>query len=197
MTNGLTITLNSSRVVMNGYGGVIPTRNPVRISTARILMTLAVIGFLSQGSLFAQGFVDQMDALKGLEGVYIMGGDLDDELSLTGLQKEDVLAAVTKNLRNRGMPVLDETDWLLLEDSPVLHVDIVSSIDHESSTLYSIRLEVFFSMNKLSDPAFTTYAVAWGEGKVGVIDSSAADAILQDLGVLVERLVADYHAVNS
>ena len=197
MTNGITIHLNSSRVVMNGFDGVVPMAVLIRTTAARILMSLVAVVILAPGSLYAQGFVDQMDALKGLEGVYIMGGDLDDELSFTGLLKDDVLSAVTVSLRNGGMPVLDETDWLLLEDSPVLHIDIVSSIDHEATTLYSIRLEVFFLMNKLSDPGFTTFAVAWGEGKVGIIDSSAAEAILQDLGVLVERLVADYHAVNS
>ena len=182
---------------MNGNEEVVSMRMQNRTCFARILTVFSVCVLLSSGSLLAQGFVDEMDALRGLEGVYVMGGDLDDELTFTGLQKEDVLSAVTMGLRNGGIPVLDETDWLLLEDSPVLHIDIVSSIDLETSTLYSIRLEVFFLMNKLSDPGFTTYAVAWGAGKVGVIDSSAADAILQDLGVLVERLVADYHAVNS
>jgi len=155
------------------------------------------MGVLSPSSVLAQGFVEQMDALKGLEGVYIMGGDLDDELTFTGLQKEDVLSAVTMGLRMAGMPVLDESEWLLLEDSPVLHISIVSSVDHEASSLYMIRLEVFFLMNKLSDPDFTSYAVAWGEGKVGVIDSAAADLILRDLDALVKRLASDFHAANS
>ncbi len=197
VANRITLYLNCSKVVMSGNVGAPSRSNRSRISIGWVCLIFTAMGVLSPSSVLAQGFVEQMDALKGLEGVYIMGGDLDDELTFTGLQKGDVLSAVTIGLRMAGMPVLDESEWLLLEDSPVLHISIVSSVDHEASSLYMIRLEVFFLMNKLSDPDFTSYAVAWGEGKVGVIDSAAADVILRDLDALVKRLASDFHAANS
>ena len=185
--------MNCTELVMNQFS--IPAQSS--FTCALFGICLVIIGVAMPSISLAQGFVEEKESLKGLEGVYVMGGDLDDEIMLTGLQKNDVLSVVSTGLISSGVPVLDESEWLMIEDSPVLHIDISSSVDHEAYTLYTVRFEVLFLMNKLSDARFTTYAVVWGDGMVGVLDGSASELILEDIQVLVDRLAADFHAVNS
>lgn len=165
---------------------------------AKLMKVFAVILIALVGSpVFAQGLVDEKDALEGLEGAYIMGGDVDDVLAVSGLQKEDVLSIVTSRLTNTGFRVFDETEWLMLDDSPVLHIDLTSAMSDEEHTLYSVRLEILYLVNPISRRNFKTYAVVWSEGKFGVLGSSGSLAILHAIELLVDRLVSDYNAVNS
>ena len=158
---------------------------------------LVACACLISSTAMGQGFIDERDALEGLYGVYVMGGDLDDNLTASGLQKQDVIASVTSRLINGGIRVLEETEWLMLDDAPVLHINLQSSVDDEEHTLYSVELEVFYLVNPISRPDFSAYAVAWGQGKFGVLGDDGAQKIMDDLGHLVDRLTSDYNAVNS
>ncbi len=169
-----------------------------RYSRTTLMQIIAALLVVLIGSpVFAQGLVDEKDALKGLEGAYIMGGDVDDVLAVSGLRKEDVLSVVTSRLTGTRFRVLNETEWLMLDDSPVLHIDLSSAISDEGHILYSIRLEILFLVNPVSRRDFTTYAVAWGEGKYGVLGSNGSPAILHAIELLLDRLISDYIAVNS
>lgn len=75
---------------------------------------------------------DEAGALKGLDGLYIMGGDVGATLSGAGLDKEQVLSHVTAALGFGGLRVLGEMDWLMPESAPVLFVDI-----QEDNGIYS------------------------------------------------------------
>jgi len=164
-----------------------------KLTQAVALLLIAFIGTPVHG----QGLADEKDALEGLDGAYIMGGDIDDVLAETGLQKEDVLSLVAARLSNSGFRVLDETEWLMRDDSPVLHIDLSSKISEEGFALYAVRLEILFLVNPVSRRNFTTFAVAWGEGKFGTLGSRGAPVVLQEIELLLDRLVSDHNAANG
>ena len=171
--------------------GYISGLSPVR-HIAAILVTILLVA-----PVRGQGFVDEKDALNGLEGVYVMGGDLDDLLAAAGLRKDDILSTVISQLTIGGVRVLDETDWLMLDDAPVLHVEVVSKVEDTDRAIYGVRIEVLYLMNPVSNRSFTTYAVAWGEGEFGTVNADSSSSILRDLRRIVDRFVADFHEANS
>ena len=136
-----------------------------------------------------QGLLDEAGALKGLGGVYIMGGDVEGELIHRGLEKEQVLARVTSRINTEGIRVLDEMDWLLLESAPVLFVDIKAE-----NGVYVVRLEILHLVHPVSDPSSTSYAVIWGDGRAGPIDDDSVEAVLRDLDLLATLLADDFNA---
>ncbi len=144
----------------------------------------------------AQVLSDEVGALRGLAGVYIMGGDADDIMAGRGIVKEDVLNVVTMRLHDGGVPVLDETGWLMEESAPVLYIDLTWNAQ-DDLLVYSVRLEVLYLVNPLSETEMTAYAVIWGEGRLGILGDSASDRILDDLQHLADKLSNDYAASNS
>jgi len=144
------------------------------------------IGF-SQAS--GQSLLDEAGALKGLGGLYIMGGDVGGELITSGLDKEQVLARVSSRLSTGGIRVLEEMEWLMVESAPVLFVDIQT--DEE---IYVVRLEILYLVHPVSDPSSTSYAVIWGDGRAGLIDEDSAEAVLKDLDMLTSVLTDDFRA---
>lgn len=157
---------------------------------------LVIIFAMLFTSASGQGLSDQIDSLNGLDGVYIMGGDPDEFLAERGVLKGDILNLVSKELRTGGLRVLDETDWLMLEDAPVLYIDL-SSRKENDLLVYSVRLEVLYLVNPVSRSEMTTNAVVWGNGRFGTADEEISRQIMNELSRLVVQLINDYASSNS
>ena len=153
-------------------------------------MSLAATLFLvfGFGKANGQGLLDEAGALKGLSGLYIMGGDVGDELIASGLEKEAVLAQVSSRLKSDGIQILDEMEWLMLESAPVLFIDIRA--DNE---VYIVRMEILHLVHPLSTPSSTSYAVIWGESRAGLMEDEVEETIFRDLELLSAILANDFN----
>lgn len=161
-------------------------RVPGRLFRARALAVFwMVIGFTQVNG---QSLIDEAGALKELGGLYIMGGDVEEELLSHGLDKEQVFARVTSRISMGGMRVLNEMEWLMIESAPVLFIDIRSE-----NSVYVVRLEILYLVHPVSNPSATSYAVIWSDYRAGRIEEDSAEAVLRDLDLLAAILANDYN----
>jgi len=174
--------MNSRTHARKRISGVINRWNWIPVVAACWL----TIGF---SQVNAQSLLDEAGALEGLGGLYIMGGDVGDELIAGGLDKAQVLARVSSRLSTGGIRVLEEMEWLMVDSAPVLFIDIQTE-----KKIYVVRLEILYLVHPVSDPSSTSYAVIWGEGKAGPIEEDSADAVLRDLDLLTTILTDDFRA---
>lgn len=153
----------------------------------RIVFAVMVLFFAR--NVGAQGLVDEAGALRGLDGLYVIGGDVSPVLASSGFDKEQTIKRVSARLREGGVRVLDEVSWLMAEAAPVLFIEI-----QDEDNIYSVRLEVLLLVHPLSDPSQTSYAVIWGEGRAGRVTDNVNEDLSRDIDVLASILIRDYVA---
>lgn len=167
----------------------------LKISKALRLTTFLI--FLICGFVQASAqdvSTDQKDALKGLKGVYVLGGDVDP--GLKGIAKKTLLSDIETALHTASIPVLDEERWLFAEGSPALYLDITISESVAGQCGYSIRLELQELVSPLSNPAVTTYGVIWSKNQTGIMNESEIGYTRQIVEQLTDQFITDYHAAN-
>jgi len=173
-------------------------RSRSRLGHSRWILAAALFAVTATKSdVRAQDIISKEEVLSVLDGVYVIGGDVDELLATGGLTKEQILTAATMDLSKGGVPVLDEASWLAMESAPVFHVDLQARQTSIQSPLYSVRVEVLYLVNPLSDPTITSYAMVWGEGRVGIYDASGAKSVMNDLHELIDHFLIDYRDALS
>ncbi len=145
----------------------------------------------------------QAESLRGLDGLYLIGSDLNDQAQEGGLTEDALQTYLEMRLRQARIPVLSTiVEWLATERQPYLYLNILA-LQTARGWAYTLRLEV----KQLACPegrllrgdphgggcsGFTT----WDVGVLSITPDNLADSVRGNLAELMDQLVNDYLAMN-
>ncbi len=138
----------------------------------------------------------QRESLRGLDGVYVLVEDLNDDTKRAGLTVAQIKTDVELKLRKVGIRITTKEERLTEEGSPHLYVNVnvVGSQQYYAYNIsISLKQSVYLQWNFLliRVPTWTT----GGAGKAS--SRSIREDARKNLGDFVDRFINDYLAVNS
>ena len=138
----------------------------------------------------------QRESLRGLDGVYVLVEDLNDDTKRAGLTVAQIKTDVELKLRKVGIRITTREERLTEEGSPHLYVNVnvVGSQQYYAYNIsVSLKQSVYLQRNFLliRVPTWTT----GGAGKAS--SRSIREDARKNLGDFVDRFINDYLAVNS
>ena len=177
VVNGAIRAVSSCSVRLNGLA----------TSRKMLLMCFTIVLTQVTPSVSAQGLLNEAEALSGLPGLYILGGDVNDVLISYEITKDDLISGVTEVLTAASVPVLDEMNWLTTESAPVVHIDLRSE-----NGVFRAALEVLYLVHPVSNPDETTYAVVWSKDVLGQLSGDVRAATAEAYRTLARTLADDF-----
>ena len=141
--------------------------------------------------------IDERDTLKGLQGVYVLVEYLISEQEKFGLTKQQLQTDVELRLRQSGIMVLSEQEWLLIPGEPRLYVNVNLQIYEEIGLVaFNILIELNQSVFLARDPTKFCMASTWWTALGGPIGLSKITTIRESVKDCVDIFINDYLAAN-
>jgi len=142
--------------------------------------------------------------LKDLPGVYVIVEDLQPNIAKYeryarefDLNKARIQKDIELKLNAGGVRSLLREDWEKTPGRPVLYVNINTHESEKYWFAYDIKVELRQIVLLEANPAMKTLANTWSINITGMANIGNLNLIRQDAGVLVERFVQAYWAVNK
>ena len=175
----------------------------------KIWITMAVLLTICIGVLWAAEnktdapqytylVIDQKDTLKGLQGVRVLVEGLKPEIENRGLTRQQLQTDVELRLRQNGIKVLTEKEWLSAPGGPLLYVNVNIMIHKETllvafHTLLQLKQAVFLARD-LTKKVYG--ASTWERSLVGSVGLSKIESIREKVKDQVDTFSNDYLTVN-
>ena len=167
-----------------------------RTLTGIVFSSLFLFAFTGDG---ITGDIDyKRDALKGLEGVYVLIEPIRSEAQEDGLTEVLLQTDVELQLRKAGIKVLTKEECFKTPGAPYLYIN-VNTVKFKNLELYSfnIKIELTQYIQLERNPSITIPADTWSVGMVGsVVASQMKSFVRESLGNLVDKFINDYLVVN-
>ncbi len=167
------------------------------ILISMVLSSLFLLAFTGDG---ITGDIEyKRDALKGLEGVYVLIEPIRSEAQEDGLTDDLLQTDVELQLRKAGIRVLTKEECFETPGAPYLYIN-VNTVKFKNLELYSfnIKIELTQYIHLERDPTITIPADTWSVGMVGsVVASQIKSFVRENLSNLVDKFLNDYLAVNT
>jgi hypothetical protein len=142
------------------------------------------------------------ETLKGLTGFYLLIEELNPNIAkYASLQKNQISMQALKNqvenrLRTAGIRVLSWDEMMKTPERPMLYVAVNT---HEYEKFWyacDIRVEVRQLVTLVSRPEKPISVGTWSINMTGVMNIGQLQALYDNLGLLLDRFIQAYMAVN-
>ncbi len=171
----------------------------------RIRFLFAVIALLFTWStfvvvIFAQRKKtkkEEIESLRGLQGVRIRVEDIDPEAERDGLTKSQIQRVVESELRKAGIKVLTEKEWFSIPSGAILSVNVNTDKSSHGPYSFNISVELVQRVALFRNPYFARLAPTWNTGSVGTVGASNLRNIYGSVKDTVDIFINDYLSVNS
>ena len=138
----------------------------------------------------------QRESLRGLDGVYVLVEDLNDDTKRAGLSVAQIKTDVELKLRKAGIRITTKEERLTQEGPPHLYVN-VNVVGSQQYYAYNISVNLKQSVY-LQRNFLLIRVPTWTTGGAGKASSrSIREDARKNLGDFVDRFINDYLAVNS
>jgi Putative peptidoglycan binding domain len=138
--------------------------------------------------------------LRDLPGVGVLVEHLRPEVEQAGLTQRQVQTEVEQRLREHGIKVLTQPEFLRTFGRPLLAVSIQStSAEHDSKELYGVHIIVALKQRVLLERNTTIPAVeaaTWEVSAHRMVGRDAFQLVQEDVAQLVDRFIQAYRSVN-
>ncbi len=139
-------------------------------------------------------------SLKGIKGFLVIV-TVDEDLQAAGLDSGRVLTIVELKLRQAGIKVLTEKEYIVMVPVAALAVGaqgVPNAKENKEITQYGVRinLDVGQLVTLSRDPKIQTYGVTWSTGFVGTYGSKRVGDLADEVGDLMDQLLNAYLAAN-
>lgn len=169
----------------------------IRIS--RVLIGLVVLfGFigLSASRSWANDGQYERATLRGLQGVSVLVEGMDTDAQRIGLSPGQVQTDVELRLRQAGIPVLTQKEWLEAPGVPFLYVHVpVLLLSEGLAAVYHIAVELH-QVASLETVAYRTAVSTWSAEGLGSVDNLHFDSVRQHILRQVDRFINAYLSVH-
>jgi len=147
-----------------------------RITTAAAILGLLLVATAHRRS--AATNADPKDSLKGLTGVYLIVEYLRPEAEKAGVTRAQLVTDTELRLRQSGIRLLTEAEWLKTPAAPCLYVNVDAKPKGTLFT-YSVDVDLKQVVELGRDPAVTLLAATCSTGLVGRTDSAGVRQALR------------------
>src|SRR6266704_3096051 len=133
---------------------------------------LAALAFLSAGvvsPLVGQGDNESTrNTLAGLTGMYVLVEHIPDEAERDGLDTTQIRTDVELKLRQAGITVLTQQEWLSTAAAPYLYVNVQVFKNSAHFYAYSANVELRQRVALVHNPSTSVLATTWSaRGTIG------------------------------
>jgi hypothetical protein len=164
------------------------------------IVTATLAGLWLCGAVASSSFAEadfQQETLRGLPGVWVVVEKLPPELEQTGLTQGQVQAEAEDRLRKAGIATLTQEECWRTPGMPWLYLTVallkVSATTYAATVGAVLNQEILLTRN----PQIKAFGATWDAGvHLGAIGTDSLPTVRASVGSLVEKLIADYHAVN-
>jgi hypothetical protein len=140
---------------------------------------------------------DQKDTLKGLQSVYVVVESFESEVEKYGLTEQQIQTDVELRLRQNGIRVLSQQEWLSSAMNSYLYVNVgIVRVEDFPLVSYNILLALKQSVFLARDPTKWCVATTWSTGSTGSAGFNKIEFIRQFVKDHVDTFINDYLAVN-
>ncbi len=170
----------------------------------KLFIFLCFFQFFASG-FAASGFGEDSDVsratLAGLQGVQIVVEEMQPNLQKyagkSGPNAAQIKREVATRLYDRGVRVVQGSDWLKVPGRPVLYINVNTHETEKYWYAYDIKLELRQIVYLETNPTTRTLADTWSLNMTGMANIGNLDIIRNDMMVLVDRFVTAYKSVNT
>ena len=166
-----------------------------------ICVVIMVLLFLSSGRAFAIDSEQTRLTLTNLAGVYVTIEDGQPNIKKYAqkaeLTKEQLQRDVEQGLTKNGIRVLTREQWLKTRGNPVFYVNVNTHETEKYWYAYDVRVELHQTVYMEANPKVRILATTWSMNMTGTANIGNLHIIKGDVGVLVDRFVKAYKAVNG
>lgn len=139
---------------------------------------------------------EEIESLRGLQGVRVTVEDIDPEAKRDGLTKSQIQRVVELELRKAGIKVLTEEEWFSIPSSAILSVNVNTDKSSDGPYSFNISLELVQRVALFRNPYFARLAPTWDTGSVGTVEASNLRNIYDSVKDTVDIFINDYLSVN-
>lgn len=143
--------------------------------------------------------LDPANPFTGLDGVTVYVEEPDSAFVQRGISRDVLQTPVELQLRQNGIPVLNEGDPGSTAGNPVLYVAISGVLDEAMHQyVYQIQMELTQTVLLERDPDTPVRgATTWRTGGVALSGPQWREALLTDLDVYTGRFLEEYLGANG
>lgn len=139
--------------------------------------------------------------LTGMEAVRIIVEEFQPDLQRftdkLGPTPAQIHRHIEQKLRDGSIRVVEGTEWLKVPGRPVLYVSVNTHETEKYSYAYDIKVELRQVVLLEADPQIKSLANTWSINITGFTNIGNLQVIKNDVGVLVDRFIQGYMAVNK
>jgi len=143
--------------------------------------------------------ISDKETLKGLQNFGVFVAPLKTEAQKHGLTRQQLQTDVELKLRQNGINVLSDQEWLTAKaiDGPCLIVNVSMLIRQDSPVIaFNISLELSQKVLLERDPTKICEASTWNTDSVGSVGLKEIQSIRESVKDEVDKFINDYLAVN-
>ena len=137
------------------------------------------------------------DTLRGLKGVMVFIEEIEPDVENHGLTKVLLKRRVESRLRQADIPVLTRDEAFNMPGKPYLYLSLTTHNTGIGLYSYSIRIEFNQDVCIIREPSIRAGATTWVANVVGIVGAANLPAVTEDVIVLTDRFIHDYHATNQ
>ena len=139
-------------------------------------------------------------ALKGLQGVHVVVGEIRPEAEQAGLYGNRIQTDVELRLRKAGIRVLTQEETLKFANGPLLYV-VVNAMEVKTVPrlyVFSASVSVMELVTLIRKPFLSVPASTWkGTGWTGTVGRPGLkEYVLEEVGAMVDQFINHYLAAN-
>ncbi len=163
-----------------------------------VLAPLALLSASVLSPLVAQGDNEGTRAtLAGLTGVYVLVEHIPDEAQRDGLDTTQIRTDVELKLRQAGITVLTQQEWLSTAAAPYLYVNVQAIKNSAGIYAFTVDVELRQRVTLIQNPSMRVLAPTWSAtGIIGTVGSQKIGSVREDVRDLTDQFINAYLAAN-
>lgn len=160
-----------------------------------ITVLVLVVGFVSPA--LAGDHPGERESLAGLAGVYVIVEAMGAAVEREGLSRSTLQTDVEVKLRQAGIRVLTETEWVVAPGAPYLYLRVATVRAGELS-LYAVAILLHFHQDVLlaRTPTRALSAPTWRTAWVGAVGTKEFSWVRENVRDKVDEFINAYLAAN-
>ena len=163
-----------------------------------VLVALVLLSAAVVSPLTGQGDNEySRKTLAGLTGVYVSVEHISDEAQRDGLDTTQIRTDVELKLRQAGITVLTQQEWLSTAAAPYLYVNVQAIKNQAHMYAFSADVELRQRATLVRDPSMSVLATTWSAtGIIGTVGSQIVASVREDVRDLTDQFINAYLAAN-
>lgn len=153
---------------------------------------IVVLMLVLSTSVFAGDIKSDRETLKNLKGVHVHVQDLNQDIELAGLSKDQIRTDVELKLRLAGIKVLTLVEHYEGKGAPYLHIYLDSHKTEKGEFVYSLSFGIIQEVRLVRNNTITD-AITWSISGVGYNNIEGIRAHIKDRA---DKFINDYLSVN-